>query len=336
MVTVNRAVRLERRPPVGPAPLDIWAIADEPLRAPVAGEVSARLRYISIEPPMRHWISEFKAGPFKPVEIGDVMRSSEAVAEVVESRTPGFDAGDVIVGSFGVQRFWVGVPVGCRKLEPGETELPRQLGVLGNSGLTAYFGLLDIGQPKPGETVVVSAAAGAVGSIAGQIARIKGCRVIGIAGGKSKCRMVIDEFGFDQCIDYKHADLAAALKIAAPQGIDIFFDNVGDAILEAALANLALKARIVLCGAIAGYNDPSAMHGPRNYMNLRMSRARMEGFVVMDYAEGFPAARREISGWLNGGGLKPREQLETGIDRFPQVMAMLFTGENFGKLILIP
>jgi NADPH-dependent curcumin reductase CurA len=332
----NRVVRLRQRPPPGLAGPETWGIHDESARSPGDGEVLVRVRFISIDPPMRHWITEVKAGYFKPVAIGEVMRTGEAIAEVIESRVSGFHSGDLVIGSFGVQRYWTGVPsaVGCYTLDPGPHPPERFLGVLGMSGLTAYFGMLEIGQPKVGETVVVSSAAGVVGALAGQIAKVKGCKVIGVAGGKTKCDYVVNELGFDACVDYKDGPILPMLRDKVGEGIDIFFDNVGGEVLDACLALLKIHARIPISGAIAAYNDITAIQGPRNYLNLRLYRARMEGFMIPDYAARFPEGRAHISQWLLAGNVKAREHLLRGIDLFPEALTMLFTGGNFGKLIL--
>lgn len=331
----NQVVRLKRRPPPGLPGADTWSIAEEAVRNPAAGEILVRVRFISIDPPMRHWITDVKAGHFQPVAVGDVMRTGESIGQIVDTEAMGFAAGDLVVGSFGVQQFWTGAPhAGIRKLDPGPHPVERYLGVLGLSGLTSYFGILDIGQVKPGETVLVSSAAGVVGALAGQIARLRGCRVIGIAGGPTKCRYVTEELGFNACIDYKLGEILPTVRHLAPDGIDVFFDNVGGAILEAALSVLRFHARIVLSGAIGDYNDIESARGPRNYLNLRQFRSRMEGFVVLDYAERFASARADISNWLVEGTVKAREHVEVGLERFPEVMPMLFTGANFGKLIL--
>jgi NADPH-dependent curcumin reductase CurA len=212
---------------------------------------------------------------------------------------------------------------------------PVHLGVLGISGLTAYFGLLDIGRPEPGQTVVISGAAGSVGSVAGQIARIKGCRAIGIAGGQEKCRWLVEELGFDAAIDYKAGDLRAQLKAHAPNGVDVFFDNVGGDALEAALARLARGGRVVLCGAVSQYNTTAAERGPANYMQLLVARASMTGFVIFDYADRYAEGVAELAKWLGSGELRSREHVVVGgVNDFPEVLLTLFRGENTGKLVL--
>lgn len=332
MAEMNRTVRLARRP-TGLPERDTWTIADEAMPVPGDGELLVRIDYLSLDPAMRGWVNEGRSY-IEPVGIGDVMRAG-AVGEVVESRAPGFAPGDKVTGTFGVQRF-AAVPAKDATTVDPDVPLPRYLGALGMPGMTAYFGVLDVGALKDGETVVVSAAAGAVGSLVGQIAKLKGCRVVGIAGGPAKCAYVVDELGFNACIDYKAGDVLKPLAQAVGKGIDVYFDNVGGPILEAALTLIRRKARVVICGAIAGYNDFSKIQGPRNYLNLLVQRARMEGFVVFDYADRYAQAQRDIAGWLASGQIKAREDIQEGIDRFPEVLQMLFRGENFGKLVLKP
>ncbi|MGB6208627.1 NADP-dependent oxidoreductase, partial [Mycobacterium sp.] len=266
------------------------------------------------------------------VEMGAVMRSL-GIGRVVESRHSEFAVGDTVSGLFGVQRYALSDGADVNKIDTSLAPATVHLGALGISGLTAYFGLLDIGKPKPGQTVLVSGAAGSVGSIVGQIARIKGCRAIGIAGGEQKCRWLVDEVGFDAAIDYKNADLRAALKTHATDGVDVYFDNIGGATLEAALNRLARGARIVLCGAVSQYND--SPRGPANYMQLLVARASMTGYVIFDYADRYPEGVAQLAKWLNSGELRSHEQIEHGdIGDFPETLLKLFRGENTGKLIL--
>ena len=333
MMTSNRTVRLAQRP-AGLPGRDTWTIADEAMPVAGDGQIVVAVDYISLDPAMRGWINAGKSY-IAPVEIGAVMRAG-AVGTVVESNDPGFSVGDAVYGQFGVQRFAAADPREATLIDTTLAPAPTWLGVLGMPGMTAYFGLLDVGKVDAGETVVVSAAAGAVGALVGQIARIKGCRVVGIAGGPEKCAEVVDKLGFDACIDYKAEGMFKALAAAVPDRIDVYFDNVGGPVLEAALGLLARKARVVLCGAIAGYNDPSKVQGPRNYMNLLVARGRMEGFVVFDYADRYAEAQAEIAGWIADGQVTPREDIQTGIDRFPEVLTMLYSGANNGKLILKP
>jgi len=327
---VNTQCRLAARPIDLPKASD-WSIVDEPKPAAAEREFVVQVDYLSIDPAMRTWMNAGRSY-VPPVEIGEVMRAL-GVGHVVESRHPGFSVGDDVSGIFGVQRYALSDGAEVNKLDTTLAPATTYLGALGISGLTAYFGLLDVGRPEPGQTVLVSGAAGSVGSIVGQIARIKGCRAVGIAGGEDKCRWLVDEVGFDAAIDYKAADLRKELKIHAPDGVDVYFDNIGGATLEAALNRLAHGARIVLCGAVSQYND--APRGPANYMQLLVARASMTGFVIFDYAERYPEGVAELANWLNSGELRSHEQIEHGdVGDFPDTLFKLFRGENTGKLIL--
>ncbi|HEX7045879.1 MAG TPA: NADP-dependent oxidoreductase [Burkholderiales bacterium] len=328
----NRQYKLAARP-VGMVKPSDFEFTAGPVPAPGPGEVLVQVQYISLDPAMRGWMNEGRSY-IRPVELGDVMRAN-GVGRVVASNDPGIAVGDSVTGLTGVQEYAVLAAKNAIKVDPKLAPLPRYLGVLGMTGMTAYFGLLDVGQPQPGDTVVVSAAAGAVGSVVGQIAKIKGCRAVGIAGGAGKCRAVTEEFGFDAAIDYKHEDVRRKLREHCPDGINVYFDNVGGPILEAALANLARRARVVLCGAISQYNaTPDQLTGPRNYMSLLVNRARMEGFIVFDYAARYGEAVRDMAGWLKEGRLKAREDIVEGLENFPSALLKLFTGENLGKLVL--
>ncbi|KQH76919.1 NADP-dependent oxidoreductase [Mycobacterium gordonae] len=332
MTLTNTVCRLAARP-VGLPKVSDWQINDEPAAAPAEGEFLVQVEYLSVDPAMRTWMNAGRS--YVPaVEIGEVMRAG-AIGRVIESRHPDFADGDEVFGTFGVQRYAVS---DGRDVTPVDTTLapaPVHLGALGISGLTAYFGLLDVGRPQPGQTVVVSGAAGSVGSIAGQIARIKGCRAVGIAGGEEKCRWLVEELGFDAAIDYKAGDLRGQLKTHAPDGIDVFFDNVGGATLEAALSRLARGARVVICGAISQYNASDELRGPANYMQLLVARASMTGFVIFDYADRYREGVVQLADWLRSGELRSREQIiEGGVGDFPEVLLKLFRGDNTGKLIL--
>ena len=329
----NRTVRLAKRPTGLPA-ADTWAIADEAVPTAGEGEVLVKVTAISLDPAMRGWINEGRSY-IPPVQIGEVMRAG-AVGEVIVSNSQDFKPGDAVAGGFGVQAYAVAKPADLERIDTAIAPPERWLGVLGMPGMTAYFGLLDVGALKDGETVVVSAASGAVGALVGQIAKLKGCTVVGIAGGAEKCAYVTGELGFDACIDYKAPELLKALSAAAPKGIDVYFDNVGGPILEAAMTLLRKNARVVICGAIVGYNDFSKIQGPRNYLNLLVQRARMEGFVVFDYLDRYPEAKAAIVGWLVEGKIKAKEDVQIGLDRFPEVLNMLYTSQNFGKLVLKP
>jgi NADPH-dependent curcumin reductase len=330
MKPVNTQCRLAARP-TGLVKATDFTIVDEPVPAAADGEFVVEIDYLSIDPAMRTWMNAGRSY-VPPVEIGEVMRAL-GVGHVIESRHHEYGIGDVVSGTFGVQNFAPSTGAGVSRIDTSLAPATVHLGALGISGLTAYFGLLDIGRPEPGQTVLVSGAAGSVGSIVGQIARIKGCRTIGIAGGERKRRWLVEEVGFDAAIDYKAADLRRELKTYAPDGVDIFFDNVGGETLEAALNRLARGARIVLCGAVSQYND--SPHGPANYTQLLVARASMTGFVIFDYVNRYPEGIVQLAEWLAAGKLHPHEQIEHGdVGAFPAALLKLFSGENTGKLIL--
>lgn len=328
---INRQFLLARRP-VGQASREDFIFQEVPVAELADGQVLLKNRYLSLDPAMRGWMNDGKSY-IAPVALGDVMRAL-GVGEVVASKHPQFAVGDHLQGAVGVQDYYLGDAKGMHKVDPKLAPLPRYLSALGMTGMSAYFALLDVGAPKRGDTVVISGAAGAVGSVAGQIAKIKGCRVIGIAGGEEKCYSLINELGFDGAIDYKNEDLHEALKRECPNGVDVFFDNVGGDTLDAVLTRLAPKARVVICGAISQYNNTTPVKGPANYLSLLVNRARMEGFVVMDYAPRFAEAGLELAGWLAQGKLKSREHIVEGLETFPEALLKLFHGENFGKLVL--
>jgi len=326
---VNHQFKLARRP-VGMVQRSDFEYAEAPVAEPGEGEVLVKILYISLDPAMRGWMNEGKSY-VPPVGIGEVMRAG-AVGRVITSRDPNIAVGDHVVGVLGVQEYALAKAKGLTKVDPKLVPLPVYLGTLGMPGMTAYFGLLEIGQPKVGETVVVSGAAGAVGQVVGQIAKIKGCRAVGIAGGADKCAY-LRSIGFDAAIDYKHEDVKAALKQHCPKGVDVYFDNVGGEILDIVLTQLAMHARIVICGAISQYNE-SKMKGPSNYMSLLVNRAMMKGMVVFDYASRYGEAAREMAGWMAAGQLKTREDVVEGLETFPETLLKLFKGENTGKLVL--
>ncbi|MCY1491117.1 putative NADP-dependent oxidoreductase YfmJ [compost metagenome] len=328
---LNRQFLLAKRP-VGAASRDTFEYVEKPAGEPGPGQILVKNLYLSIDPAMRGWMNDAKSY-IAPVGIGEVMRAL-GVGQVVASQHPDFAVGDHVNGALGVQDYFLGEPKGFYKVDPSRAPLPLYLSALGMTGMTAYFALLDVGAPQAGDTVVLSGAAGAVGTIAGQIAKIKGCRVIGIAGGQEKCQYLIDELGFDGAIDYKNEDVLAGLKRECPKGVDVYFDNVGGDILDAVLSRLAPKARVVICGAISQYNNKEAVKGPANYLSLLVNRARMEGFVVMDYASQFAAAAQEMAGWMQAGKLKSKEDIVDGLETFPETLQKLFAGENFGKLVL--
>ena len=332
MSAPNVQWRLAARPVGLPKPSD-WEYVEEPAPDPGEGQLRVRLEYLSLDPAMRGWMNTVRSY-VPPVGIGEVMRAG-GLGRVVESRHPEYAVDDLVSGMFGVQRYAVADARGVRRADTSVAPAPVHLGVLGLTGLTAYFGLLDIGRPEPGQTVVVSGAAGAVGSVAGQIARIKGCRTVGIAGGPDKCAWLVDELGFDAAIDYKAGDLRAELRRHAPDGVDVYFDNVGGDILDEVLRVLARGARVVICGAISQYNAEQAPRGPANYLQLLVERASMTGFLVFDFAARYDEAIAQLADWLHAGQLRSREDIVRGsLEQFPDVFLRLFHGENTGKLIL--
>jgi NADPH-dependent curcumin reductase CurA len=334
---VNHQVRLASRP-TGMTSAENWQFTEEAVAEPAEGGLVVKTLALSLDPAMRGWLNDAKSY-IPPVGIGEVMRAG-GVGRVVASRHPGFAVGDIVTGTPGVQEYWTVAPdqvqrSGLAKIDLRMGTATQWMNVLGMPGMTGYFGLMDIGQPQPGQTVVVSGAAGAVGQTVGQLAKIKGCRAVGIAGGPAKCEWVVKELGFDACIDYKAGPVKDALKEHCPKGIDVYFDNVGGEILDAALAKLARKARVVICGAISQYNNMGAVEGPKNYMSLLVNRARMEGMVVFDYADRFPIAVAEMAGYLRDGRMKSKEDVvRGGVAAFPDTLNKLFNGENFGKLVL--
>src|SRR5580658_4959446 len=331
MSQTNRQVRLAARPSGLPRPAD-WEFTSEPVPVPGAGEFVTQISHLSIDPAMRGWMNA-GASYLPPVEIGAVMRAG-GIGRVTASEHPGFTVGDYVYGTFGVQEHAVSDGRGVLKLDLSLAEPTAYLGVLGMTGLTAYFGLLEVGKAKEGDTVVVSGAAGAVGSVAGQIAKIKGCQVIGIAGGQEKCRLVTEEFGFDECVDYRLPHLRRTLRGLAPDGVNVYFDNVGGEILDDVLVCLARKARIANCGAISQYNE-TQVRRPANYMMLLVARASMTGFFVFDFADGYPEAMAELAGWCRAGQLVSRETLVTGsVEDFSETLLFLNEAATTGKLIL--
>ncbi len=335
IATTNQQFRLAARPVGMPKPSD-WTFTTEPTRELADGEILVKTLYLSLDPAMRGWMNEGKSY-IRPVAIGEVMRAG-GVGKVVASKSPQFAVGDFVSGGIGVQEYWVGAAndktASFYKVDPKAAPLPKYLNALGMPGMTAYFGLLEVGLPKAGETVVVSGAAGAVGQTVGQVAKHKGCRVVGIAGGKDKCEFVVKELGFDACIDYKSGALKDGLKEHCPNGVDVYFDNVGGEILDMVLTRINMKARIIICGAISQYNNTTPVKGPANYLSLLVNRARMEGIVVFDYADRYHVGVTEMSKWMKEGTFKTREDIVEGIEKFPDALLMLFEGKNFGKLVL--
>jgi len=331
MSLINHQYRLAARP-VGMPKSSDWNYTEEPVGEPGEGEVLVQTLYLSLDPAMRGWMNEGKSY-IPPVGIGEVMRAG-GVGRVIKSNSPALAVGDHVYGTLGIQEYAIAKANALTKVDPKLAPLPVYLSTLGMPGMTAYFGFLDVGLPKAGDTVVVSGAAGAVGTVVGQIAKIKGCRVVGIAGGADKCRYIVDELGFDAAIDYKSQDVKDGLRQHCPKGIDVYFDNVGGEILEAALAQITRGARIVICGAISQYNNTAGIQGPRNYLSLLVNRARMQGMVVFDYADRYGEAACEMAGWMAAGKLKTREHIVPGLKTFPETLLMLFKGENVGKLML--
>lgn len=331
-MTSNTTVRLARRPQGMPV-ADDFRVEAETMPTPGPGEFLVRTTLLSVDPAMRGWLDD-RPSYLPPVGIGEVMRAG-SVGEVVASNNPRFPVGIEVQGGFGVQEYAVSDGRGVTKVDPALGTGSMYLGVLGLTGLTAYFGLFEHGRPRAGDTVVVSAAAGAVGSIVGQLAAINGCRTVGLAGGPDKCRMILEDLGFDHAIDYKAGSMRESMASAAPAGIDVYFDNVGGAILNSALGHLAMNARIVICGAISQYNAEGPTPGPSNYMAVLVRRATMSGFLVFDYEAQYSVARRRMAGWVADGRLKAPETIVPGeIADFHQVFVRLFSGDNVGKLLL--
>ncbi|SHM47810.1 hypothetical protein SAMN05192549_101687 [Duganella sacchari] len=329
---LNHQFRLTSRP-AGAVKRSDFAYGSEEVRALADGEVLIQTAYISLDPAMRGWMNASENSYMPPVALGDVMRAI-AAGRVIDSRNAAFAVGDHVTGLLGVQEYAISTGQGLFKVDPALAPLPLFLGTLGMTGMTAYFGLLDVGQPKAGETVVVSGAAGAVGATVGQIAKIKGARVVGIAGGADKCRYLVQELGFDAAIDYKSENVAKALRQHCPQGVDVFFDNVGGEILDAVLGNLAMHARVVICGAISQYNNLEQARGPANYLQIMVKRATLRGVMVADYYPRAKEAITDMAGWLRAGQLKTREDVVTGLETLPETFQKLFDGSNNGKLVL--
>ena len=334
----NHQFRLASRP-VGLPTRDNWSASTEAVAEPGDGGVLLQTLALSLDPAMRGWMNEGRSY-IPPVGIGEVMRAG-GVGRVIASKSAHFAVGDMVSAGFGVQQYLRLEAAdfkrnGIVKIDLRMGSLTQWLNVLGMPGMTGYFGLMDVGQPQAGETLVVSGAAGAVGQTVGQVAKIKGCRVVGIAGGQAKCDWVVKELGFDACIDYKAGPAAVreGLKEHCPKGVDIYFDNVGGEILDTVLARINRKARIIICGAISQYNATTAVAGPKNYLSLLVNRARMEGIVVFDYADRYHLAVLEMAGYLKDGRMKSKEDIVEGIEHFPEALLKLFNGENFGKLVL--
>lgn len=333
MADINRQWLLASRP-VGMISESNFEYRESAIPSPGEGEVLVRNLYLSFDPAQRGW-AEDRASYIPPVQIGEPMRAG-AVGQIVASNHPDFEIGTFVQGTFGWQDYAAVRPGGPMPLLPVPTGVPLTLplGALGITGLTAYFGLLDLGKPQEGETVVVSGAAGATGSVAGQIAKLRGCRVIGIAGGPEKCAWLTEQAGFDAAVDYKSEKLEARLRELCPKGVDVFFDNVGGETLETVLGLIAQNARIVMCGGISGYNEEKPPPGPRNLMNLIITRSRMEGFIVIDYLDRFAEAIAELAGWVMGGQIVYQEDVQEGFENIPKTLQRLYLGQNFGKQLL--
>ena len=333
-MNINRQWLLASRPNgmVSEANFDY---VETPIPEIQAGEVLVRNLYLSFDPTQRGWMTD-RESYLPPVEIGAPMRAG-SVGQVMSSQHPDYAVGQLVQTTGCWQDYVVAAPgrgpMGLTIL-PDNVSPEMMLSVFGITGLTAYFGLLDIGDPKPGETVLVSGAAGATGSVVGQIAKIKGCRVVGIAGGAKKCAWLKEEGGFDDVIDYKSEDVGEAIQRTCPDRVDVFFDNVGGAILEATLDHIALHSRIVMCGAISGYNSDSAVPGPKNLMNIISRRTKMQGFIILDYIDQAPSAIAQLGEWIAKGQMRFEVDVQTGFENIPATLKRLFTGENMGKQLL--
>lgn len=329
----NKQIRLAARPVGNPKDTDFQLTVEEV--APLStNDVLVEVHQLSLDPAMRGWMNAARSY-IRPVEIGEVMRAGGA-GKVIASENPKFAVGDYVTGSPGIQQYWLAKEgKGLTKIDTRLAPLSTWLSTLGMPGMTAYFGLLDVGLAKEGDVVVVSGGAGAVGSVVGQVAKIKGCRVVGIAGGQDKVDFMVNELGFDAGIDYRAGNLRSALRSACPEGIDVYFDNVGGEILDTCLSMLRMKARIVICGAISQYNNTEGVVGPKNYLSLLVNRARMEGLVVFDYASRYQEAAMAMGQWLKEGKMVSKEHIvEGGVEDFLPTLMLLFGGDKIGKLIL--
>ncbi len=329
----NRRLVLAERPS-GMVDDSTVRIEEGEVPEPGAGEALARVRFLSIDPTIRTWMDD-APGYLPPIAIDEVVRGG-GIAEVVSSNSERYVPGQLLFGMTGWQDYVI-ADEGERSMQglPDGISPTIALGLFGITGMTAYFGLIDVGRIKQGDVVVVSGAGGATGSTVGQIAKIKGAgKVIGIAGGPQKCEWIAGELGFDATIDYKGEDVDARLRELAPEGIDLYFDNVGGEILDACLGQLAMRGRVVLCGAISSYNDRGAVTGPANYRSLIIRRGRMEGFIILDYLDRFPQAQAEMAGWLASGQMRSAEHIVEGLENAPEALNLLFTGGNTGKVIV--
>lgn len=329
----NKQIRLAARPIGNPKDTDFQLTIEE-LPPLSTNDVLVEVHQLSLDPAMRGWMNAARSY-IRPVEIGEVMRAGGA-GKVIASENPKFAVGDFVTGSPGIQQYWLAKEgKGVTKIDTRLAPLSIWLSTLGMTGMTAYFGLLDVGEAKEGDVVVVSGGAGAVGSVVGQVAKIKGCRVVGIAGGQDKVDYMLNELGYDAAIDYRAGNLRTALRKACPEGIDVYFDNVGGEILDTCLSMLRMKARVVICGAISQYNATEGVSGPKNYLSLLVNRAKMEGFVVFDYASRYAEAAMAMGQWLREGKMKSKEHIvEGGVEDFLPTLMTLFEGDKIGKLIL--
>lgn len=329
---MNKQIIFKKRP-IGFPTEDTWELVSSDMPELADGQVLIEQHYISLDPAMRGWMNEGKSY-IAPVAIGDVMRAGSIGKVVKVNNHPKFEVGDCLTGWGGVQQYVATDGANWFKVDDAIAPMPLFISTLGMPGMTAYFGITEVGKIKEGDRVLVSGAAGAVGSVVGQIAKIKGCTVVGIAGGQEKCDYLVNELGFDAAIDYKSENIHAALKEKCPKGIDVFFDNVGGEILDAALTKLRMHARVVICGAISQYNNKVRVKGPSNYLSLLVNRATMQGMVVMDYAKDYGRAAQEMGMWIAQGKLKSKEAIYDGIENFYETFGRLFSGEKRGKLIL--
>lgn len=328
---MNKQIKLAKRP-VGLPDEETWVLESNPIPEPAEGEMLIEQHYISLDPAMRGWMNDSRSY-IPPVQIGEVMRAG-SVGVVTQSNNGKFPEGTVLSGWGGVQQYIATNGTGFYPVDTNLAPMPTYIGTLGMPGMTAYFGLLEVGKPQEGETVLVSGAAGAVGSIVGQIAKIKGCRAVGIAGGAEKCAYLVNELGFDGAIDYKNEKMSAGLKRECPDGIDVYFDNVGGDILDAALTRINRGARIPICGAISQYNNTTAVKGPSNYLSLLVNRASMTGLVVLDWQDRYMEGAMQMGQWMAQGKLKSREDIYEGIENFRETFLRLFSGDKMGKLVL--
>jgi len=330
---MSRQIRLAARPS-GEIKDSDFELVEAPIPDPGVGEFVVEVTHLSIDPAMRGWMNAGRSY-IAPVGVGEVMRAG-GLGRVLKSRHDGFAEGDLVQGMFGVQEHALSGGAGVNKITPADgVSLPAYLGTLGMTGLTAYFGLLDVGRMEEGDTVLVSGAAGAVGTVVGQIAKIKGGRAVGVAGGAEKCRMLVEELGFDAAVDYKSDDFPAELRHQTSDHLDVFFDNVGGEVLNLGLTRLARGARVVICGAVSQYNNAGPMSGPSNYIMLLVARASMTGFLIFDYADRYAEALEEMSGWFAEGKLRSVEDtVQDDIAAFPKMLGRLFAGQNTGKLVL--